>query len=228
MEKNYVVYQHVTPDKMYYFGATQNVERRWSNNGAEYKRTSLQPYIEKYGWENIQHIVLFRDQTKEDALWIENFLIETAQEDGVCINKQRSGLITKKEGYKQRHYQQNRDRILEQKQDYYQKNRDEILEQKQEYYKHNKDKRKKYLEENRDRILEQRQEYYKHNKDKRKKYLEENRDRILEQKQDYYQKNRDRILEQRQDYYQKNRDEILEQRRQRYQRKKEEKQFKEF
>ena len=202
MEKNYVVYQHVTPDKMYYFGATQNVERRWSNNGAEYKRTSLQPYIEKYGWENIQHIVLFRDQTKEDALWIENFLIETAQEDGVCINKQRSGLITKKEGYKQRHYQQNRDRILEQKQDYYQKNRDEILEQKQEYYKHNKDKRKKYLEEN--------------------------RDRILEQKQDYYQKNRDRILEQRQDYYQKNRDEILEQRRQRYQRKKEEKQFKEF
>ena len=34
MENNYSVYQHVTPDKMYYFGTTQNVERRWRNNGA--------------------------------------------------------------------------------------------------------------------------------------------------------------------------------------------------
>ena len=29
MENNYSVYQHVTPDGRYYFGATQNVERRW-------------------------------------------------------------------------------------------------------------------------------------------------------------------------------------------------------
>ena len=101
MESNYSVYQHVTPDGMYYFGQTQNVERRWSNNGAEYKRTALQPYIEKFGWDNIKHIVLFRDQTKEDALFIEDFLIETAREDGVCINKQRSGLVSKEEGYNQ-------------------------------------------------------------------------------------------------------------------------------
>ena len=202
MENNFSVYQHVTPDGLYYFGATQNVERRWSNNGAEYKRTALQPYIEKYGWENIKHIVLFRDKTKEDALWIEDFLIETAREDGVCINKQRSGLISKEEGYKQQCYQQNRDEILEQKRDYYQKNRDEILEQKRDYYKHNKNKRKKYLEQNREKILEQRQEYY-----------EQNREKILEQRQEYYEKNRDRIREYN---------------RQRYQRKKEEQQLKEL
>ena len=133
MDKKYVVYQHVTPDGMYYFGQTQNVERRWKNNGAEYKGTSLYPYIEKFGWDNIQHIVLFKEQTRENALWIEDFLITTAQEDGVCINKQRSGLITNKEGYYQQRYQQNREKELEQQRAYYQKNRDKILEQNRQY-----------------------------------------------------------------------------------------------
>ena len=133
LENNYSVYQHVTPDGMYYFGATQNVERRWSNNGAEDKGTALQPYIEKLGWDNIQHIVLFKDQTRENALWIENFLIETAREDGVCINKQRSGLGSKDEGYKQEYYQQNKQQIREYQQEYCKKNRDEILEQKRDY-----------------------------------------------------------------------------------------------
>ena len=125
MNNNYSVYQHVTPDGMYYFGQTQNVERRWRNNGVEYKRTALQPYIEKFGWDNIQHIVLFREQTRENSLWIENFLIETAQEDGVCINKHRSGNVSKKEGYDQQkskqYREQNKDKIKEQSKQYYQK-----------------------------------------------------------------------------------------------------------
>ena len=168
MDKKYVVYQHVTPDEMYYFGVTQNVERRWSNNGAGYKGTALQPYIEKFGWENIKHIVLFRDKTKEDALWIEDFLITTAQEDGVCINKQRSGNIRKEDWYRHYHYQKNRDKILEQRQDYYQKNRDKELEQKREYYQKNRDKelerRQDYYQKNRDKILEQQREYYQRKK----------------------------------------------------------------
>ena len=202
MDKKYVVYQHVTPDNMYYFGQTQNVERRWSNNGAEYKKTSLQPYIEKYGWDNIKHIVLFRDQTKENALWIENFLIETAQEDGVCINKQRSGLVSKEEGYQKNQSKQ-----------YYEQNKQQILDKKQQYYEQNKDRKR---------------QYYEQNKDKRKDYLEQNKDKIREQSRQRYQKNRDEILEQRQQRYQKNREKELEQSRQRYQRKKQEKQFKEL
>ena len=148
MGNNYSVYQHVTPDGMYYFGQTQNVEKRWSNNGYHYKRTSLQPYIEKYGWNNIQHIVLFRDQTKEDALWIEDFLIETAQEDGVCINQRRSGYVSKEEGYQQQkskqHYEQNREKRLEQSKQYREQNKDKIKEQKKQYYEQNKDKRREY------------------------------------------------------------------------------------
>ena len=153
MENNYSVYQHVTPDGLYYFGATSNVERRWSNNGAEYKGTGLYPYIEKYGWENIQHIVLFREQTRENALWIEDFLITTAREDGVCLNKQRSGLISKEEGYNQdrnqKYYEQNKDRIRERHREY-----------NREYYEQNKDKRKDYLEQNKDKIREYNREYH--------------------------------------------------------------------
>lgn len=148
MEKKYVVYQHVTPNGMYYFGQTQNVEKRWRNNGAEYKRTALQPYIEKYGWENIQHIVLFRDQTKENALWIEDFLITTAREDGVCINKNRSGNVSKEEGYNKNQMKYLREHNRE----------DEIKKQKQ-YYEENKDKKKQYYEQNKDRIREYQRQY---------------------------------------------------------------------
>ena len=141
MENNYSVYQHVTPDGMYYFGATQNVERRWRNNGAEYKRTALQPYIEKFGWDNIQHIVLFKDQTKENAIWIEDFLIETAREDGVCINKNRSGNISKEDGYSQEYYEENKQQILEQQKQYYEENKDKKREYNRQYYQRKKEEK---------------------------------------------------------------------------------------
>ena len=157
MKNNYSVYQHVTPDGMYYFGQTQNVERRWRNNGVEYKRTALQPYIEKFGWDNIQHIILFENQTKENALWIENFLIETAQEDGVCINKQRSGLVSKEEGYQQQISKQ-----------YYETNKEQIREQQKQYYEQNKDKKREYdrqrYQKNREKLLEQQRQYRKRKK----------------------------------------------------------------
>ena len=159
MENNYSVYQHVTPDGMYYFGQTQNVERRWRNNGAGYKTTALQPYIEKFGWDNIQHIVLFKDQTKENALWIEDFLITTAQEDGVCINKQRSGNISKEEGYQQQISKQ-----------YYETNKEQIRKHQREYREQNKDKWKEYRERNKDKRREYDRQRYQKNRDKIRDY----------------------------------------------------------
>ena len=205
MKNNYSVYQHVTPDGMYYFGATQNVERRWEGNGRLYKRTALQPYIEKFGWENIQHIVLFENQSKENALWIEDFLITTAQEDGVCINKQRSGLVSKEEGYQQQISKQ-----------YYQKNKEQILEQRREYREQNRDKIKQYYEQNKDKFREQ-------NRDKIKQYYETNKEHIREKQQQYYEQNKDKWKE----YRERNKDKIREYQRQYRKRKKLEKQLKE-
>ena len=216
MENNFSVYQHVTPDGMYYFGQTQNVERRWSNNGAEYKRTTLQPYIEKFGWDNIQHIVLFKDQTKENALWIENFLIETAREDGVCINKNRSGNISKEEGYNKNQMKYLRE----------QNHENEVRKQKQ-YYEQNKDKIREYQKQNKDKIREYQREYREQNKDKikeqSKQYREQNKDKIREYQREYQKQNKDKIRE----YREQNKDKIREYNRQRYQRKKLEKQLKE-
>ena len=185
MENNHSVYQHVTPDGMYYFGATSNVERRWRNNGAEYKGTALQPYIEQYGWDNIQHIVLFENQTRENALWIEDFLITTAQEDGVCINKKRSGLISKEEDY-YRDYDQK----------YYEQNKQQILEQKQQYYEQNKDKKQQYYEQNKQQIRKQQNQYY-----------EENKQQILDKKQQYYEENKQQKREYQRKYYQRKKEE---------------------
>ena len=161
MKKLYIVYVHITPDGMYYYGVTcQKVERRWRGNGEGYKRTSLQPYIEKYGWNNIQHIVLFENLSKEDALKIEDSLITTAQEDGVCINQRRSGNISKEECYRQQCYQQNREKILEHQREYRQQNREKILEYHREYREQNREKRLEYQREYNKKYRECHREYY--------------------------------------------------------------------
>ena len=189
MENNYSVYQHVTPDGLYYFGQTNNIKRRWSSNGIQYKGTSLYPYIEKFGWDNIKHIVLFKDQTRENALWIEDFLIETAREDGVCINQQRSGLVSKEEGY-QREYRE--------------QNKEQIKEQQKQYYERNKDKIREYQEQNKDKINEQKRKYYERNKEKFKEYREQNKEQIREyQRQyqrEYKEQNKDKIREYNREY----------------------------
>ena len=231
MENNYSVYQHVTPDGLYYFGQTQNVEKRWEANGCHYKGTALQPYIEKYGWDNIQHIVLFRDQTKDNALWIEDFLIETAREDGVCINKQRSGLVSKEEGYKQKYDKEYREQNKDQIKQYYDKNKDQIREKQKQYYDKNKDQIKQYYDKNKDQIREKQKQYYEENKQQirkkqkqyYKKYYEQNKDRIRE----YQEQNKDKKREYNRQHYEKNREKRLEYQRQYYQRKKLEKQLKE-
>ena len=168
MENNYSVYQHVTPDNMHYFGQTNNIKCRWSNNGAGYKGTSLYPYIEQYGWDNIQHIVLYENLPYDDALKIEDSLIISGWEKGNCINQQRSGLISKEEGYKKQYYEENKDK----KQQYYEQNKQQIREQQKQYY-----------EQNKQQILEQQKEYYEQNKDKKREYNHQYYQRKKEEQQ---------------------------------------------
>lgn len=98
MNRNYFVYQHVTPDGMYYFGVTkQKLYLRWRPSA--YKKTHLQPHIEKFGWKNIKHQVLLRELTYEEAKKTENMLIVTAREDGVCINGRLSGFVSSDKNY---------------------------------------------------------------------------------------------------------------------------------
>ena len=210
MKKIYIVYVHITPDGMHYYGVTNNPKNRWSTNGEKYKGTSLYPYIEKFGWDNIKHIILFENQSKEDALKIEDSLIISGWEKGNCINKIRSGYIKKEDWY-----------IKKLHKNYYNKNKDRLQE-----------KHRQYQRENREKILEYQREYYEQNKDeilnKHRQYQRENKDRIKEQKKKYQRENREKILEYQREYREKNRDKINEYKRQYRKRKKLEKQFREL
>lgn len=68
MGENYIVYMHRFPNGKVYIGITgQKPEYRW-NKGKHYQK---QPFIfnaiMKYGWDNIEHIILFDGLSKEEA-----------------------------------------------------------------------------------------------------------------------------------------------------------------
>lgn len=139
MDREYFVYQYVTPDEMYYFGVTKDIKERCRKN--HYKLTTLQPYIEKYGWKNLQHNILMRELTYEEALKSEDMLIRVGLEDGVCINKKRSGFIETKDKleYDKRYRKENKEKLNE----YQRRYREEHREKIKLYHKEYRNKKKK-------------------------------------------------------------------------------------
>lgn len=75
---NYKVYVHITPVGKLYIGITsqENVKYRWDSGGYGYRHQPLfWKAIQKYGWDNIQHIVLLEELSKEVACECEKYLI---------------------------------------------------------------------------------------------------------------------------------------------------------
>lgn len=65
--KRYVVYCHVFPNGKRYVGITsQSTKRRWQN-GEGYKGQVVYNSIQKYGWHNIEHNILYENLTKLEA-----------------------------------------------------------------------------------------------------------------------------------------------------------------
>jgi group I intron endonuclease len=74
----YCVYMHTSPSKKVYIGITRtSVEKRWRKNGSGYKK---QQYfwraIQKYGWDNFKHEILYEHLTKDEAEILEINLIK--------------------------------------------------------------------------------------------------------------------------------------------------------
>lgn len=74
---NYKLYIHVAPNNKVYVGVTSNsLSSRFGSNGNGYKTQRLfWRAIQKYGWENFQHIVLADHLSKEWAYKLEQYLI---------------------------------------------------------------------------------------------------------------------------------------------------------
>lgn len=66
--KNYTVYKHTTPCGKCYIGITgRNPLKRWQNGRGYTSNDHFFRAIIKYGWENIQHEILFENLSKEEA-----------------------------------------------------------------------------------------------------------------------------------------------------------------
>lgn len=87
------VYKHTSPSGGIYIGITkQNPIVRW-NNGFGYKRNPhFYNAIQKYGWNNFQHEIIFSNLTQEEAENCEKIFIAKYKNGGKCYNILDGGL----------------------------------------------------------------------------------------------------------------------------------------
>jgi group I intron endonuclease len=78
MERNYKLYVHIAPNGKKYYGITkQKIELRWRKGGKGYYQNQyFTNAINKYGWDNIEHIVLQEELDEEEAKKLEQYMIQ--------------------------------------------------------------------------------------------------------------------------------------------------------
>ena len=79
MNENYKVYMHIFPNGKKYIGITKQSLKERFDSGYGYKIPPMKNAIQKYGWENVEHKLLFDKLTKEEAYQKEIELIEIYQ-----------------------------------------------------------------------------------------------------------------------------------------------------
>ena len=68
MKNNYKVYIHIFPNEKVYIGITkQDVNKRWLKGKGYNNCPLMKKAIDKYGWNNIRHKILYDYLTKEEA-----------------------------------------------------------------------------------------------------------------------------------------------------------------
>lgn len=78
MDKKYVVYRHTSPEGKVYIGITSQAkpEYRWGIGGCGYKSNIFFWHdIQRLGWDNFKHEVLYTDLPEHQALHLESALI---------------------------------------------------------------------------------------------------------------------------------------------------------
>lgn len=68
MERKYIVYIHTCPNSKVYIGITnRKPEIRWNNGKGYTYNLHFWHAIQKYGWDNIKHEILFEGLTEDEA-----------------------------------------------------------------------------------------------------------------------------------------------------------------
>ena len=77
LERNYKLYVHIAPNGKKYYGITkQRPKQRWANGKGYHHNQHFTNAINKYGWDNIEHIVLHEGLDKEEAEELEQYMIQ--------------------------------------------------------------------------------------------------------------------------------------------------------
>ena len=77
MKNKYTLYMHISPSKKYYIGITsQDIKRRWQNGYGYKTNTYFWRAIQKYGWNNFEHVILKTNLTKDEAEKFEIYYIQ--------------------------------------------------------------------------------------------------------------------------------------------------------
>ena len=95
MEKKYFIYKHTNKinNKIYIGQTCQKPEYRW-NHGEGYKGSPrFYSAIQKYGWNNFIHEILYSNLTLEEANSLEDILIKQYKSNDLCYgyNLDRGG-----------------------------------------------------------------------------------------------------------------------------------------
>lgn len=77
MQTKYYLYLHTFPNNKYYVGITrQDVNNRWKKDGKGYKTQKVMwKAIQKYGWNNIKHEIIFESINKKEIEQKERYYI---------------------------------------------------------------------------------------------------------------------------------------------------------
>ena len=68
VKNNYTVYMHLFPNNKKYIGITsKKTKQRWESGTGYITQKLMNRAIEKYKWENIEHKILYKNLTKEQA-----------------------------------------------------------------------------------------------------------------------------------------------------------------
>ena len=78
MEENYIIYMHKNKinNKVYIGQTCQKPEKRWDGGRGYVTSPKFYAAIQKYGWDNFEHIILYTNMTLEEANLMESILIK--------------------------------------------------------------------------------------------------------------------------------------------------------
>jgi hypothetical protein len=203
-----IIYKIVCNDynvKDLYVGHTTDLVKRrschkFACNHSDHNANHLKIYKtirENGGWENWSVVVVENYETckdMEDArtrerFWFDELNARMNSYKPILTDDEKSEILRQSA---KKHYEKNKESILNRHLEYYYKNKDSIKEYTKRYYEENKDNLAEYRKKNRLKM----KEYRERNKEKIKEYREKTKDKMKQ----YYLDNKEKIIETQKEY----------------------------